>query len=338
MKTNDHLPIPNYSASEDRYNDPNYKKCGNSGLYLPALSVGLWHNFGDAADLHNARLMLRKAFDLGITHFDLANNYGPPYGSAEENFAKIYRQDFKPYRDELLISTKAGYDMWAGPYGRGGSKKYLAASCDQSLKRMGLDYVDIFYHHCPDAECPIDETADALALIVQQGKALYVGISNYYEPAKAEAMVTALKARRVPLLINQLRYSMLDRRTEKMFTTAEEQGFGIIAFSPLEQGILTGKYNKGIPTGSRASDKSSYLQNGLDQDKVKKAIALEAIAAELRIPMTTLTLSWLLRSPAVCSVLAGASTIEQIEQNQRAVTYNTFSDDVLQAIEAVLVS
>ncbi|MBF0199158.1 MAG: aldo/keto reductase [Planctomycetes bacterium] len=338
MNINDHLPLPQYSPKEDRYENIKFRQCGESGLKLPPLSIGLWHNFGDADNIHNGRQILRRAFDLGITHFDLANNYGPPYGSAEENFASIFKKDFSSHRRELIISSKAGYDMWPGPYGRGGSKKYLINSCEDSLSRLGLDYLDIFYHHCPDPETPLEETADALSQIVTQGKALYIGISNYYKPSMAQKMVHLLKERGVPLLINQLRYSMFDRRAEELLPIAEEEGFGVIAFSPLEQGILTGKYNAGIPKGSRADNQLSYLPKDMDKDKVAKAVALEEIAKEMGIPMTTLALSWLLRNPSVTSVLAGVSSCEQVDHNIKAVEFTGFSDTDLERINSILSS
>lgn len=341
MQTNDKLAIPRYRASESRYVQADgagleYRRCGSSGLKLPALSIGLWHNFGDASDLHEGRQMLRHAFDRGITHFDLANNYGPPYGSAEENFGRIFQKDFVAHRDEMIIATKAGYDMWPGPYGRGGSKKYLISSCDQSLKRLQLDYVDIFYHHCPDTETPLEETADALAQMVRSGKALYIGISNYYDPDLAASMINGLKERGVPLLIHQLRYSMMDRRSEANFDLAQREGFGVIAFSPLEQGILTGKYNKEIPQNSRAADQHSYLSGGVDQAKIQKAIQLETIAKDCGVSLTTLALAWLLRTKVVTSVLAGVSRVEQIDDNIKAVSCRDLSEDVWRRCEEVL--
>jgi L-glyceraldehyde 3-phosphate reductase len=341
MKTNDRLPISQYRASEQRYGDSDgkhleYRTCGESGLKLPALSIGLWHNFGDAASFHDGRKMLRHAFDQGITHFDLANNYGPPYGSAEETFGRVFQKDLKPYRDEMIIATKAGYDMWPGPYGHGGSKKYLISSCEQSLKRMQLDYVDIFYHHCPDPETPHEETADALAQIVRSGKALYIGISNYYDPKAAASMIKALKERGVPLLIHQLRYSMMDRRAEENFDLAQREGFGVIAFSPLEQGILTGKYNSEIPKNSRATDQHSFLSGGVDQEKVQKAIQLEAIANDCGVSLTTLALAWLLKTKVVTSILAGVSRIEQIDDNVKAVSCSDLGDDVWRRCDEIL--
>ncbi|MDX1428404.1 MAG: aldo/keto reductase, partial [Salegentibacter mishustinae] len=251
--------MSNYKASEDRYEKMQYRRCGKSGIKLPLLSLGLWHNFGDKDDFENSRNLLRTAFNNGITHFDLANNYGPPYGSAEKNFGKIFAEDFKQYRDELIISTKAGWDMWPGPYGNFGSRKYLIASLDQSLQRMGLDYVDIFYHHRPDPETPLEETMGALDQIVRQGKALYVGISQYSAEDTAKA-AKILKAQNTPFLIHQPRYNMMDRWVEDgLLNTLERVGIGSIVFSPLEQGILTDKYLNGIPKDSRAATQGSYL-------------------------------------------------------------------------------
>ncbi|HCD89908.1 MAG TPA: L-glyceraldehyde 3-phosphate reductase, partial [Algoriphagus sp.] len=260
MNINDHNPLPPYLPSTDRYAQMKYRRTGKSGLLLPEISLGLWHNFGHNADFTLGRKILRRAFDLGISHFDLANNYGPPYGSAEENFGRILKKDFLPYRDELIISSKAGWDMWPGPYGNMGSKKYLVASCDQSLKRMGLDYVDIFYHHRPDPETPLEETMGALDLLVRQGKALYVGISQYSAEDTARAY-KILKELGTPLLIHQPRYSMMDRWVEDgLLDVLGENGIGSIAFSPLEQGMLTDKYLKGIPEDSRAAKDGRYLK------------------------------------------------------------------------------
>jgi L-glyceraldehyde 3-phosphate reductase len=337
MKTNDHLPLPPYAPLPDRYDPSFYRRCGQSGVLLPSLTLGLWHNFGDADNLHEARRMLCRAFDLGITHFDLANNYGPPYGSAERNFGKIMDLDFRPYRDEMFLATKAGFDMWPGPYGKGGSKKYLIASLDQSLKRMGVDYVDVFYHHVPDNDTPLEETADALAQVIRQGKALYAGISNYTKPDRLQAMVAALEERGVPLFIHQLRYSLLDRRGEAVLDTADEHGFGVITFSPLEQGILTGKYRKGVPEDSRAGDEKSYLRKGPDPDKVARASALEDLAEEIGCSLIQLAFAWNLRRPAVCSVLAGASRVEQIEENVKACQGLTLSEGDWSRVEKLLV-
>lgn len=335
MRTNDHLPIGEYKAQEDRYDQMEYRYCGKRGLKLPSLSLGLWHNFGDADPFFEGRKMLRRAFDLGVTHFDLANNYGPPYGSAEENFGRMFAKDFRSYRDEIIVATKAGYDMWPGPYGRGGSKKYLVRSCEASLQRMGLDHVDIFYHHSPDLECPVEETADALETIVREGKALYVGVSNYGDPQHLSSLLKALQERRVPLLINQLRHSMFDRRAESVFDLAEQDGFGVIAFSPLEQGLLTGKYNDGIPEGSRMRDEKSYLRN-LDPEAVETVKKLTGIAHAHGLSMIELAMKWLFRGSAVCSVLAGAKNAEQLEANVKAVAGKALSAELIADVEAVL--
>jgi L-glyceraldehyde 3-phosphate reductase len=335
MQTNDHLPIEIYRADEKRYSDGFYRRCGKWGIKLPQLSLGLWHNFGNADNIHNGRKMLRRAFDLGITHFDLANNYGPPYGSAEENFGTIFKKDFKAYRKEIVLATKAGYDMWAGPYGRGGSKKYLVESCEESLSRMGVDYVDIFYHHCPDPETPLEETASALAQLVRQGKALYVGLSNYYEPQVLEEMITLLQEEKVPLLIQQLSYSALQRRAELIFPQASQHGFGIIAFSPLAQGLLTGKYNHGTPKNSRGSDSKSYLRQPTPEI-LEKLISLENLAQEAEVSMTDLALRWILNHPEVTSVLAGASCEEQIEANAKALKKGPLPDDLFSKVNHCL--
>lgn len=336
MKTNDHLPIAPYAPHPERYNESFYRPCGMSGIQLPKLTLGLWHNFGDSDNLHEGRNMLRRAFDLGVTHFDLANNYGPPYGSAEQNFGTIFNQDFEAYRHELFIATKAGYDMWPGPFGRGGSKKYLINSLDLSLKRMKSDYVDLFYHHTPDPSTPVEETADALALMHQQGKALYIGISNYYTPEIAKPMVKALKDRCVPLFINQLRYNPLDRKAEVLFPVCEEEGFGVIAFSPLAQGILSGKYNKGIPENSRAANSASYLANGPEKSFVEKAIQLEKLAKEAGLTLIELTFLWILRNKTVASVLAGASNVKQIEENVKAFEKPSLDDEIVRKMDQIV--
>ena len=270
MEINDKSGVTSYVADSERYNTMQYNRCGKSGVLLPAISLGLWHNFGFVDNQNNAREILRTAFDLGITHFDLANNYGPPYGSAEENFGMLYKKDFKPYRDELFIASKAGYDMWPGPYGNLGSRKYLMASIDQSLKRMGLDYVDIFYHHRPDPDTPLEETMVALADIVRQGKALYVGISNY-EPKETAEAAALLKELRVPFILHQARYSIFDRWVEDgLLDTLDDNNVGCIAFSPLAQGMLTNKYVNGIPDDSRAAKNFTYLEREQVEDNLQK--------------------------------------------------------------------
>ncbi|MFO7820478.1 MAG: aldo/keto reductase [Lentisphaeria bacterium] len=336
MQTNDHLPLPNYLPAQDRYSAIDFNRCGTSGLKLSAISLGLWHNFGDADDLHVARKILRKAFDLGITHIDLANNYGPPYGSAEENFGRFFAKDFKPYRDQLIISSKAGYDMWEGPYGKGGSKKYIMASCEQSLKRMGLDYVDIFYHHCPDGETPVDETMEALAQLVKQGKALYAGISNYHKGDAVLEARKALKEHSVSLLINQLRYSIFDRGAEAAFDAMAAAGVGCIAFSPLAQGILAGRYLNGVPNGSRASNPSSYLnQNDAFRRKVEVSAKLKDLASDKNISLAGLSLAWVLQRPTICSALIGASSPEQLEENVASIRGVSFTDEECARIDAI---
>lgn len=327
-----------YKADDRRYDGRmKYTKCGNSGLYLPRVALGLWHNFGSVDNFDNQRAMLRRAFDLGITHFDLANNYGPAYGSAEENFGRIMDSDLRPYRDEMIISTKAGFDMWNGPYGIGGSRKYLMASLDQSLKRMKLDYVDIFYHHVPDSKTPLEETMMALADIVKQGKALYVGISNYGSVGTREA-ARLLKENGVPLLINQVNYSMLNRWVEhdKLFETLEEVGAGCICFSPLAQGVLTDKYLKGIPADSRAAREQHLKSSSLTPQLLEKITKLNEIAAERGQTLAQMALSWVLRKEVVATVLIGASKVSQIEDNARIVEKLDFSDDELARIESVL--
>lgn len=326
-----------YTAADKRYEKMIYNKCGNSGLKLPAISLGLWHNFGGINVFENSRQILHKAFDLGITHFDLANNYGPPYGSAEETFGRIMDLDFKPYRDELLISTKAGYDMWPGPYGNWGSKKYLTASIDQSLKRIGLDYVDIFYHHRPDSETPLEETMAALDLIVKQGKALYVGISNY-NPNQTKEAAKILKKQGTPFIINQVRYSMLERWVEdELLDTAQEQGIGIIAFVPLAQGLLTGKYLSGIPKDSRAAGPSRFLNdNDITEEKLNKIKQLNEIANSRGQSLAQMAIAWVIRKKPVVSALIGASRPEQIEENIGAIDQFKFTDDELKTIDGIL--
>ncbi|QCR21210.1 L-glyceraldehyde 3-phosphate reductase [Pontibacter sp. SGAir0037] len=327
-----------YTPNPARYQHMEYRRCGKSGLKLSALSLGLWHNFGHVDVLENSRRILRLAFDSGITHFDLANNYGPPAGSAEENFGKILRQDFSGYRDEIIISTKAGYGMWEGPYGDWGSKKYLVASLDQSLKRMGLDYVDIFYHHRPDPETPLEETMAALNLLVRQGKALYVGISNYH-PAEAAKAFSILKDLGTPCLIHQPKYSMFVRWVEEegLLELLHEQGVGCIPFSPLAQGLLTSKYLKGIPAGSRAAKVHGHLQeNDITEEKVAKVRALNNLAQQRNQSLAQMALAWLLKDERVTSVLIGASSAEQLTDSLQCLQHTAFRPDELEAIEKIL--
>jgi L-glyceraldehyde 3-phosphate reductase len=326
-----------YTPNPERYNTMEYRRCGKSGLKLPALSLGLWHNFGHVDVLENARQMLRDAFDAGITHFDLANNYGPPYGSAEENFGRILHQDFRGYRDELIISSKAGYDMWPGPYGDWGSKKYLVSSLDQSLKRMNLDYVDIFYHHRPDPETPLEETMGALDLIVRQGKALYVGISNY-QPAEAAEAIGILRELGTPCLIHQPKYSMFVRWVEDgLLDLLEEEGVGCIPFSPLAQGLLTSKYLKGIPEGSRAAKSHGHLQEEeVTEGKIDKIRQLNELAQERGQSLAQMALAWLLKDKRVTSVLIGASSPAQLADSLKSLRNTSFSSDELERIETIL--
>jgi L-glyceraldehyde 3-phosphate reductase len=314
-----------------------YRRCGRSGLKLPALSLGMWHNFGGTASFDNARAMARRAFDLGITHFDLANNYGPPPGSAEETMSRLLREDFAAHRDELIISTKAGYTMWAGPYGDWGSRKYLLASLDQSLRRMGLDYVDIFYHHRPDPETPLEEPLTALVDAVRAGKALYVGVSNY--PAKrAAAAAKFLREAGVPLLIHQPYYNALDRRaeTEGLFDVLDAEGVGSIAFCPLAQGRLTGKYLQGIPEGSRAAGNSAFLtKERVTEPFVEAARKLNVLAEARGQSLAQMALAWVLRRPTVTSALIGASRPGQIEENVAALANLDFTPGELAEIETI---
>ncbi|MFE4503111.1 L-glyceraldehyde 3-phosphate reductase [Rhodococcus sp. NPDC056743] len=322
-----------YAAHPDRYTTMPYRRTGRSGLKLPAISLGLWHNFGDDVPVERQRAVLRRAFDLGITHFDLANNYGPPYGSAETNFGRILREDFSSHRDELVISSKAGWDMWPGPYGFGGSRKYLLASLDQSLGRLGVDYVDIFYSHRPDAETPIEETAGALISAVQQGKALYAGISSY-SPERTSAIAAVLEAAGVPLLIHQPSYSMLNRWIEQdLLSTVDELGVGVIAFSPLAQGMLTDRYLSGVPEDSRAAQGKSLDPSWLTDDALTHIRALDAIARGRGQSLAQLALSWALRDSRVTSVLIGASSVAQLEANVGALDNLEFSPDELASID-----
>ncbi len=327
-----------YQADETRYENMEYIHCGKSGLKLPRLALGLWHNFSSLDVLENQRALLCKAFDSGITHFDLANNYGRPVpGSAEENFGRILKSDLAPYRDEMIISTKAGYSMWQGPYGDWGSRKYLMASLDQSLKRMGLDYVDIFYHHRPDPETPLEETMGALSDIVRQGKALYVGISNYNAEQTKKA-VQILRANGTPCLIHQMKYSMFNRAPEEeLLDVLQEEGVGSIAFCPLAQGLLTDKYLHGIPEDSRAMKKEAFLhENDVTPEVLEKVSKLNDIAAGRDQSLAQMALSWVLRKNHVTTVLIGASKVKQIEDNVKIIGRLDFMEEELQAIEDIL--
>ena len=324
-----------YTAAPNRYESVPYRRVGRSGLVLPALSLGLWHNFGDATPIDTQRAMLRTAFDLGINHFDLANNYGPPYGSAETHFGRLLREDFKNYRDELIISSKAGWDMWPGPYGQGGgSRKYVLASLDQSLQRMGLDYVDIFYSHRFDADTPLEETASALATAVQQGKALYIGISSY-SGAKTREMAKLLQSWKVPLLIHQPAYNLLNRWVEKdLLEVTEEVGAGVIVFTALAQGLLTDKYLNGVPEDSRVNRPGggSLQQSHLSQSNLAHIRALNEIAQRRGQSLAQMALAWTLRDPRVTSALIGASRPEQIVENVKALDNLAFSAEELAEI------
>jgi L-glyceraldehyde 3-phosphate reductase len=325
--------MSSYLPAEDRYQSMTYRRCGRSGLLLPAASLGLWQNFGDDRPLDTQRAIVRRAFDLGITHFDLANNYGPPYGSAEINFARILREDLRDQRDELVISTKAGWDMWPGPYGDLGSRKYLLASLDQSLRRLGLDYVDIFYHHHYDPETPLEESLGALHSAVTSGKALYVGISSYSDQRTAEA-VTILRELGTPLLIHQPSYSMFNRWIEdRLLDVLGTEGVGCIAFSVLAQGLLTDRYLNGVPPGSRASLGGSLTPSMLSEENLSRVRALNDIAIERRQSLAQMAIAWALRDPRVTSVLIGASSVAQLEQNVAALDHLEFSTDELAAID-----
>jgi len=326
-----------YMPNRGRYQNMIYNRCGKSGLKLPALSLGLWHNFGGTSAFESSRALVRKAFDLGITHFDIANNYGPPPGSAEENFGKILKLDFKGYRDEMIISTKAGYGMWPGPYGDGGSRKYLVASLDQSLKRLGLEYVDIFYSHRPDPETPLEETMGALDHVVRQGKALYVGLSNYNADQTREA-VAVLKKLGTPCLIHQPSYSMFDRWIESgLQDVLLEEGIGTIAYVPLAQGLLTNKYLKGIPSDSRAAGPSVFLKSeDITEDKIIKVQKLNEIASQRGQSLAQMALAWVLRDGRVTSALIGASRVSQIEENVGALGNLKFSREELDRIDEIL--
>lgn len=326
-----------YTANEKRYDVMAYRRCGKSGLKLPRMSLGLWHNFGAKADPENARAMLLGAFDLGITHIDIANNYGPPDGAAEITFGKIMKSDLRPYRDEMIISTKAGYYMWPGPYGEWGSRKQLMASIDQSLSRMGLDYVDIFYHHRPDPETPLEETMQALVDIVHSGKALYVGISNY-NPEDTRRAAEFLAGKGVPCLLHQMSYSMLNRDNQAVIDILPELGMGSIAFSPLAQGLLTGKYNSGIPADSRVVTDGRFLsKDRIHEEQLDKVRKLAEVARERGQSLAQLALAWALREQGgVTSVIIGASRLAQIEENCKALERLDFTAGELERIDAIL--
>ncbi len=339
-----HGPIPlrntqmSHVPSPDRYSDPSlYRRCGRSGVKLPLLSLGLWHNFGGVDDYANARAMVLRAFDRGITHFDLANNYGPPAGSAEATFGRIMKEDLAAHRDELIVSTKAGYDMWEGPYGNFGSRKYLLASLDQSLGRLGLDYVDIFYSHRPDTETPLEETMGALAHAVRSGKALYAGLSNY-DAALTERASKILKDMGTPCLIHQPRYNMFDRGPERsLFSVLVREGIGGIVFTPLAQGMLTGRYLNGIPADSRASHDPRFLKpENITEEKLARIRKLDALAKARGQSLAQMSLAWVLRQPAVTTALIGASKTSQIDENLGALKNLSFSADELKSIEAIL--
>ena len=326
-----------FTAAPTRYDSMSYRRCGSSGLLLPAVSLGLWHNFGGVDSFENSRAMLRRAFSLGITHFDLANNYGPPYGSAEENFGRLFREDFAPYRDELILSTKAGYDMWPGPYGNWGSRKYLLSSLDQSLRRMGLEYVDIFYSHRPDPDTPIEETMGALHQAVRSGKALYAGISNYNAEQTAAA-VAVLRRLGTPCLIHQFKYSMFQRWSEMgLLERLRAEGIGGIAFCPLAQGLLTDRYLDGIPADSRAAKPHGFLKpNQVDEAHISKARTLQEMARERGQSLAQMALAWVLRDSVVTSALIGASRVEQIEQNVAALQNLQLSPEERTRIHTIL--
>jgi L-glyceraldehyde 3-phosphate reductase len=336
MQINDKSGRKHYLANEDRYNNMQYRRCGQSGIQLPAISLGLWHNFGSIDSIHTARDILRAAFDLGIVHFDLANNYGPAYGTAEETFRTIYQKDFKTYRNELFLSTKAGFEMWPGPYGNFGSRKYLISSLDDSLKRMGVDYVDLFYHHRPDPDTPLEETMRALDQVVRQGKALYVGISNYPADLSKKA-AELLKSMGTPCLIHQARYSMLDRWVEKdLLDTLQEKQIGCIAFSPLAQGMLTDKYLAAIPASSRAGKQMTFLTESMVKGKLPIIKALNEIAMERGQKLAQMAIAWLLRDKRISSVLIGASSVKQLEDNIKSLDKISFSEEELSTINSIL--
>lgn len=324
-----------YTAEPTRYESIETARSGRSGLILPRVSLGLWNNFGEDRTFETQRAILRRALDLGVFHFDLANNYGPPAGSAEQSYGRIHQLDFRPYRDELVISTKAGYQMWDGPFGEWGSRKTMVASLDQSLQRLGLDYVDIYYSHRPDPETPIEETMGALATAVRQGKALYVGISNYYTPEETRAAAAALRAEGVPLTIHQPRYNMFDRRIEELglLDTLTELGTGAIAFSPLDQGLLTDRYLKGIPSDSRAATGRWMTESNITEAYLDRARELNDIASSRGQTLAQLAIQWVLRDPAVTSALIGASSVAQLEDTLRALDGSPLTDDELARLE-----
>jgi len=322
-----------YLANPHRYDTAIFRRCGRSGIVLPPISLGLWQNFGGTDVFETGRAVLRRAFDRGVTHFDLANNYGPPYGSAEENFGIILKKDFLPHRNELIISSKAGWDMWPGPYGIGGSRKYLLASLDESLQRMGLEYVDIFYSHRPSPETPLEETMGALAQAVRQGKALYVGISSY-SPEATRQCAAILKSEGVPLLIHQPSYSLLNRWIETgLLDTLDEVGAGCIAFSPLAQGLLTDKYLNGVPENSRAAAKGSFLESFLNENNLKQVRALNELAKQRGQSLAQMAIAWTLRDPRVTSALIGARNVQQLDNSLDALNNLSFSESELQSID-----
>ncbi|MGA9506545.1 MAG: L-glyceraldehyde 3-phosphate reductase [Terriglobales bacterium] len=325
-----------YVAESKRYDSMQYRRSGRSGIQLPAISLGLWHNFGGVDHFENCRAMLRRAFDLGITHFDLANNYGPPYGSAEETFGQIFKKDFLPYRDELIISTKAGYDMWPGPYGDLGSRKYLLASLDQSLKRMGIAYVDIFYHHRPDPDTPMEESLGALDTAVRSGRALYAGISNY-DAEQASRATKILRDLGTPCLIHQPKYSMFDREPEKgLLDVLGKEGVGSIVFSPLAQGLLTNRYLQGIPIDSRAARDFFLKKKDVGEDKLTKIRSLNEIAKQRGQTLAEMAVAWVLRDPRVTSALVGTSKVSQVDDNVAALKNLKFSAEELSKIDGLL--
>ena len=325
--------VPEYTPREDRYERMPYRRCGRSGLLLPALSLGLWQNFGDNRPLENSRAILRRAFDLGITHFDLANNYGPPYGTAETNFGRLLAEDFRTHRDELVISTKAGYDMWPGPYGDHGSRKYLLASLDQSLMRMGLDYVDVFYSHRFDPDTPLQETMGALDAAVRQGKALYVGVSSYSAKRTVEA-IEILRGLGTPLLIHQPSYSMLNRWVERgLLEQLAEAGVGCIAFSPLAQGLLTDKYLQGVPDASRVRSGQYFSEGLLTAENLERVRALNEIASRRGQTLAQMAVAWVMRDPRITAALIGVSSVEQLENNVAALARLDFNQDELAEID-----
>lgn len=336
MRIHDKSQPVDYKADSERYEKMKYRRCGNSGILLPLISLGLWHNFGFIDSAEKGRRIARRAFDLGITHFDLANNYGPPFGSAEETFGMILKKDLGVYRNELFISTKAGYEMWNGPYGNFGSRKYLIASLEDSLKRMGLEYVDLFYHHRPDPETPLEETMLALDQIVKSGKALYVGVSNYDAVKTAEA-ARILDELRTPFIINQARYSLFDRWVEKgLLDTLEKYGKGMIAFSPLAQGMLTDKYLDGIPENSRAGKEMTYLEENQVIQNIDRISALNKMSLERNQKLSQMALGWIMRDKRVTSVLVGVSSEEQLIDNVKTINNFEFSDDELKRIDSIL--